>query len=77
MLTKLSPTDDAEIDSISKSVYSNDSINTLSNNTQTTVQSDSDSAVIKATTASTSDDGDGDDMQKVSRKASKTKTLCK
>ena len=75
--------EDAEIDSISinnaKSVYSNDSINTLSNNTDT-VQSDriseSDSAVIAASTTTSDDgDGDGDDEKKVSKKESKSKTL--
>lgn len=70
--------DEIEADSIqtsqvtTKSVYSNDSINTLSSNTDT-VQSDKDSgpdsAVIVATpTASeSSDDGEENDEKKVSK----------
>lgn len=70
--------DEIEVDSIqtsqatTKSVYSNDSINTLSSNTDT-VQSDKDSgpdsAVIVATpTASeSSDDGEANDEKKVSK----------
>lgn len=77
-MNEISLLDEIEADSIpisqatTKSVYSNDSINTLSSNTET-VQSDKESgsnpAVIAAatTTSESSDDGEGNDEKKVSK----------
>lgn len=64
--------DDIDADSIptshTKSIFSNDSINTLSNNTETVQSPESDEAVIDATpiASESSDDSDGNDKKKVS-----------